>query len=233
MNRLIKQKQRRNAFQYKVLCGRNGFPSGKQVQGFEKKRLTENQEDPIYSITFQGKPYVAKQVGKYGKDEWEIIYEMLSKNLVCSLMIDYYACVKSMCNHQKYIIMRQANMDLKDYVRFYEIQVNHQMVMDLVKFSLEVNQWCIKHLKLVYTDLKCHNILVLYPAKGMIAEKHNPPRREEVEYRLTDIGLMEDEDRHYKLDWNMLLKNIIVYGDYTPKNAFSMIYLSQSLLTIL
>lgn len=200
---LIEQKRKRYANTYKVLYGRGGmFYGGKLIKGIKKSDISSNKEDPIFSMDIDGKNYVLKRVGYYGEDEYDIISRMIIKNLACSQMIPYYACIKSMINSTRYIVMERGDMDLKDYIRKHDLPITKNMIIRILKLAFDIQLWCIHKLKMIYTDFKTRNVLVI--AK----DKEDPTKGYDL--YVTDIGLMEDSRGNYKLDWKMLKNDDIV-----------------------
>ncbi len=211
MNSAIARRQRRNANCYKVIYGRQGFKQGQNLKGSNRKHLTENKDDPVYSINFNDKSYVIKQIGHYDEDEWDVIVKLITRVLICPQMIDYYACIKSMSNHKRYIMMKEADMDLKDFLKKFDLPVTRNFLNDLLIFVLQFQLWCIKNLKMVYTDLKCRNMLIL------MNQKDDPDQGFHI--RITDIGLMEDIRDTYKLNEKMLHSDDIVNFMYPRRTC--------------
>lgn len=226
MKSMIARKQKKNANCYKVICGRSDFRPNRILKGSERQRITNNPDDPIYSIVLDKTKYVVKQIGHYDEDEFDIITKMITKNYVCPYMVEYYCCVKSMSNHKKYVVMAQANMDLKDFLRKYKFEATRSFLIDIVNFCLDLQLWCVEHLKMVYTDLKCRNLLVfLKNSEDEIKTMDST----EFDLRITDIGLMEYEDEIYKVDKKMLASDEIVNFMY-PRRSCS--YHQCALFTI-
>lgn len=203
MKAMIARKRRQFANRYKVIYGRQPFRHDMVFKGDKKEKLTKNDEDPLYTINFNDTNYVIKQVGKHGEDEWDVIVKMITRNLKCPLMIDYYACIRSMINHKRFIMMRRADTDLKDYLVDNSIQVDRKFVDRLLPFVFQFQLWCINNLNLVYTDMKCRNILLLLNNKKDVINS-------DFEFRMADIGLMEDAYDDYDLDEKMLNNNNII-----------------------
>jgi hypothetical protein len=197
---MIARKKRQFANRYKVIHGKQPFKFNMILNGDKKKKLTDNCYDPLYSINFNDCKYVIKQIGNYGEDEWDVIVKIITRNLKCPLMIDYYACIRSILNHKRYIMMRHADTDLKDYLTDNGIQADRKFVDRLLNFVFQFQVWCITNLKLIYKDLKCRNILLLYRNE----------LKTDYEFRMTDMGLMEKAHIEYDLDEKMLNNNGIV-----------------------
>lgn len=218
MQALINRKQARNANCYKIIYGRNDFRQNSVLKGANRKRLTDNKDDSVYSINFHGKTYAIKQMNKYDEDEWDCIVKMITEGMVCPYMIEYYACIKSLSNHKKYVLMKLADMDLKDYLYKHSSEIDEKFLEKIIQFLLKFQIWCIDNLKMVYTDTKCRNILVqINKETGGLTLK------------MTDIGLMEDVSETYKLDKKMLSKDEIVNFMY-PRRECS--YQQCALFTI-
>jgi hypothetical protein len=200
MKSMIARKKRQFANRYKVIHGKQPFKFNMILNGDKKKKLTDNCYDPLYSINFNDCKYVIKHISNYGEDEWNVIVKIITRNLKCPLMIDYYACIRSILNHKRYIMMRHADTDLKDYLTDNGIQADRKFVDRLLNFVFQFQVWCITNLKLIYKDLKCRNILLLYRNE----------LKTDYEFRMTDMGLMEKAHIEYDLDEKMLNDNGIV-----------------------
>lgn len=212
MKAMIARKKRQFANRYKVIYGVKPFRYDMILKGDKKVSLTNNHNDPVYTINFNNTNYVIKQVLSNGEDEWEVIVDIITKNLKCPYMIDYYACIRSMINQKRFIMMRRGDTDLKDYLNDNEITIDREFIDKLLRFVFLFQLWCIKNLKLVYTDMKCRNILLLFNDKkdGVCND---------FEFRMTDIGLMEESFSNYELDETMLNKDDITNFMYPRKEC--------------
>lgn len=210
MQTLIALRQKKNANRYKVIYGKGGvFKQGSIIKGYSRKKLTDNRDDLVYQIKINDKDYVVKQINSNDEDEWDCVTKILTGNLICPNIIEYYACIKSMSNHKRYILMRKANMDLKDFIRNEYITVDKKLLIRFINFALDIQKWFKNNLKVAYNDLKCRNILVCYNDNDYI----------NFQLKLTDIGLIEDIDQKYKLDKKMLQKTTIVNFMYPRREC--------------
>ena len=201
MKSLIARKQKRNANCYKVAHGRRDLHAGKVIKFADRKKL--NNDDPIYTINYNNKPYIIKQIGHYGEEEWDNIQKMITRNYECPYMINYHACIRSMSNHKRYIMMDKADMDLKDFLnKYYEAPYTREFVLDIIDFVFKYQSWCIKYLKMVYIDLKCNNIMVF------MKENENPDAG--FDLRFIDMELMEYAEDNYKPDVEMLHDDSVI-----------------------
>jgi hypothetical protein len=201
MKSLIARKQKRNANCYKVAHGRRDLHAGKVIKFADRKKL--NNDDPIYTINYNNKPYIIKQIGHYGEEEWDNIQKMITRNYECPYMINYHACIRSMSNHKRYIMMDKADMDLKDFLnKYYEAPYTREFVLDIIDFVFKYQRWCIKYLKMVYIDLKCNNIMVF------LKENENPDAG--FDLRFIDMELMEYAEDNYKPDVEMLHDDSVI-----------------------
>lgn len=210
MQALIALKQRKNANRYKIIYGKSGFfKQGSIIKGYSRRKLTDNKDDLVYNIKINDKDYVVKQINSNDEDEWDCVTKILTEGLICPDIIDYYACIKSMSNHKRYILMKKANMDLKDFIREGYVVVNKEMLIRFIHFALGIQKWFKKNLKVAYNDLKCRNILVCYDNND----------HSNFKLKLTDIGLIEEIDQKYKLDKKMLQKATIVNFMYPRREC--------------
>lgn len=182
-----------NAFKYNVIFDNNHFHK-KVIKTSKRKRVTNNFDDQIFTVFIDNKEYIIKRINKHDIDEWDILYNMNEDKITCPYIIDYFAGIQSKCNFKKYIVMERGNMDLKDYIREFMPVLNQDFLLNIIKLIFKANLWFIEHTQLVYTDLKCRNILVFYD--------DNPYQ---YQLKLIDLGLMDDYDEKYEPDDKVIL----------------------------
>lgn len=199
-----------NSSTYKVIFYNNNYFSDKIIKCSPRKRITDNFDDLIFSVYIDNNEYIIKRINKHDIDEWDILYDMNKSNITCPYIINYYAGIQSLCNLKRYIVMERGKIDLKDYIRKYMPNLTSDYLLNIINLVFKANLWFIDELQLVYTDLKCRNILVFYD--------DNPY---EYQLKLIDLGLMDDSDDLYDPDDDIILDNDSV-NFMLPRNQCEM-----------